>query len=275
MKNIQLCKMKTILHTLLFQLLFTPIVAAQTGTLQIYCMDDATIYFNDKYHGKSKTEMSGYLAENLPIGELTVRIYKSGYSSQTKNVLIESNKVVELVFELVEVPTNRLKMVGVDGHFGTFGLFNVNNEFTKADFSLGATPYLDVYVHPNFSIGGELMLMWGKPQTSDPLRMMTNSNLRLKLNFSPFEKVHFDILVASGFAWWPSTSLPNAYLTPTLNENRFGWDFRAMAGAAFVVSSAFQWHVNFGYWASSSTSDDITWITHDTMLISIGPRFVF
>jgi hypothetical protein len=264
-------------YTFLFLLLVVSSIAvnAQTGSLQIYCPEGVTIYINDKNQGKTSTEMAGLLVENLSIGEVQVHAYKSGYQTQIQAALIHTNQVTELTFELVPLTNTRLKMVGLDGHFGTFGLFNVNNAFTKAEYSLGATPYFDIHLHPNFSLGGEIMLMWGKPQTADPLRMMTNTNLRLKLHFSTFEKVHFDILVASGFAWWPAAANSYAHLTPTLNDARLGWDFRAMAGATFILSPSFQWQLNFGYWASSSTSDDIVWITHDTMLISCGPRFTF
>jgi hypothetical protein len=86
--------------------------------------------------------------------------------------------------------------------------------------------------------------------------------------------VHCNILVASGFSLWPSRPETPA-LTPTFNETRMGWNIRAVAGVNFPINKRLVYNLNFGYWASSSTSDDITWITHDTMLMSTGLKFNF
>ena len=168
----------------------------------------------------------------------------------------------------------RLKEFGLELHGGTFGLFNVNDVFTKADYTLGADLYADFELHPNFSVGAEQMVMLGKPKTLDNNRLILNTNARLKLKFQTFEKIHFNILVAGGFSFWPSNS-NTAHLTPTLNDTRLGWDFRAAATADFILSEKLSLTVSFGYLASSSTSDDIVWITHDSMLISIGPKLKF
>lgn len=168
----------------------------------------------------------------------------------------------------------RLKEIGLELNGGSFGLFNVNDVFTKADYTLGADLYFDFELHPNFSIGAEQMVILGKPKTLDKNRMILNSNARFKLKFQPFEKVHFNILVAGGFSYWPSNE-NTAYLTPTFNDTRLGWDFRAAATADFLLSDNLSLTASFGYLASSSTSDDIVWITHDSMLISIGPKLKF
>ncbi|MCB9224949.1 MAG: outer membrane beta-barrel protein [Crocinitomicaceae bacterium] len=166
------------------------------------------------------------------------------------------------------------KEFGLDVLGGTFGLFNVNDVFTKADYTLGASVYADFGLHQNFTIGAEQMLVMGKPKTADGNRMILNTNARFKLRFPTFEKIHFNILIAGGFSFWPGNS-NTAYLTPTLNDTRLGWDFRASANADFILSEKISLVASFGYLASSSTSDDIVWITHDSMLISFGPKLKF
>lgn len=166
------------------------------------------------------------------------------------------------------------KEIGIDLNAGSFGLFNVNDVFTKAEYTVGTNLYADFGVHPNFTIGAEQMVIWGKPKTPDGTRLIMNTNARFKLRFETFEKVNFNILVAGGFSFWPN-STEVAYLTPSLNDTRFGWDFRAAAAADFILGNHFSLVTSFGYLASSSSSDDIVWITHDSMLISVGPKFRF
>lgn len=266
--------MKRYCIAILISILPFAYIQAQQGTLQIYCSEGATVYLNGKYLGKTNTDMHGFLAENISVGEAKVSVYKNGFESQDKTVVIKENEVTEISFELVKVSTKLEKQLGMDLHFGAFGLFNVNNVFTKADYSFGATPYFDLKLHRNFAIGAEVMVMWGKPTTNDHPRMIICPNLRLQLIFSPFKKVDFHILVAGGFTIWPSR--PDApTLTPSFNALRMGWDIRAVAGASFRLSPRFDLNLNVGYWAASSTSDNIVWITHDTMLISMGPKFRF
>lgn len=262
------------LYALLYFLLHFANIKAQHGTLQVYCPEDVTVYVNEKYAGKSNTGMHGLLIEQVTVGEVKVSIFKNGYTSQTQTVIIKDNAVTEVTFELAKAPTNHQKYLGLDLNYGAFGLFNVNNVFTKAEYSMGLTPYFDYKLHRLFSIGGELMCMFGKPATQDPPRMMLSPNLRLNLLFNPLEKVEFNIMVASGYAFWPANT-KDAYLTPTLNQTRNGWDFRTNAGVSYHVNSKLSLQFNFGYWASSSTSDNIVWITHDSMIIGLGPKLKF
>lgn len=262
------------LTTLLTLLLTSVICLAQTGTLQVYCPEGINIYLDDKLVGKSNTEMSGLLIEVVAAGSHAVKAYKSGYITQTTEVTIKANEITSVTFEMTKDESDAKKYIGLSTHFGAFGLFNVNNVFTKASYSFGFTPYIDFKVHPNFLIGAEWMTMWGKPMTSDDPRMMMSPNLRLSLLFEPFEKVDFNFLVASGFAIWPGNTATPA-LTPTLNDTRYGWDFRAIAGSNIDLSTKAQLNLSFGYWASSSSSDDIVWITHDSMIITLGPKWRF
>jgi len=246
----------------------------QTGSLQIYCEPEVNIYIDNRYVGRTSTDMSGLFLDDVPVGNRSVRTYKSGWESQTAVVNITENRTTEVMFDLQKKTFKRETTFGLMSHFGTFGLFNVDNDFTKADYSLGFTPFIDVKIHPYFALGFEVMSMWGKPLTQDGLRHMLCPNLRLHFLFNPFEKVHVDVLIASGFSYWPA-STNHPYLTATFNDARFGWDFRAMAGVDIVLSKSAFLNVNFGYWAASSTSDDVVWITHDTMLLSLGPKWKF
>lgn len=248
--------------------------AAQTGTLQIYCEPGINIYIDNQYKGKSNTEMAGLLIEDLPIGVISVRAVKTGYASQTSEVSISSDSISEIKIEMMHDDENAEWVSGLEFHMGTFGLFNVNNSFTKANYSFGLSPFLDYQFHPFFAVGFELMSMWGKPATLDDPRLILCSNVRFSGIFNAFDKINVNVMLASGFTWWPENAAP-AYLTPTLNESRMGWDFRASAGIDYCFSRKIALGLNFGYWASSSSSDDIIWITHDTMLLSVGSKFRF
>lgn len=247
---------------------------AQTATRQVYCVTDADTYLNGLYKGRTSADRSGILLEDVEVGEVTVQAVKSGHLTGAKANFVEEGSLDEIAIETVKEPLERRISVGADLHFGMFGLFNVNDDFTKASYSFGVTPYVDYRFHPNFAVGGEVMSMWGKPATADHPRWMLSHNLRMSGMFTPFRRVGFNLLVAGGFSYWPENpDMPE--LTPTLNDNRFGWDVRAMAGVDFLLSVSSSIRLNFGYWASSTTSDDVVWITHDTMIMGLGYGFRF
>ena len=166
------------------------------------------------------------------------------------------------------------KQLGLELHGGAFGLFNVNNVFTKADYTTGLTVSFDRALRPRLSAGLAFTGMGGKPRTADGLRMMLNADLRLRYYFFMSERITGDLLLAGGFSCWPSaTGTP--VLTPTFLQTRMGWDIRTLAGAAYQLNDRVRLRLAFGYWASSTSSDNIVWITHDSMLISFGPQFVW
>ncbi|MCF8257070.1 MAG: hypothetical protein K9J06_05930 [Flavobacteriales bacterium] len=255
-------------------LLCTSALFAQTGTLQIYCTPNVQIYLNDRYVGKTDADRSGILLENIMAGDVTVRAVQTGHETVTRNVLIIENTISEVSIAMVQAQLKHRTTVGIDLHFGTFGLFNVNDAFTKASYTFGATPFADYRIHQHFAIGGEIMSMWGKPETADHARWMLCPNLRISAKFNPFKRLGIHVLVAGGFSYWPeSPDLP--HLTPTLNTNRFGWDIRATAGVGYLIAARSSLNLSFGYWASSTTGDDIIWITHDTMLMGLGYGYSF
>ncbi|HAA00050.1 MAG TPA: hypothetical protein DEP18_07700 [Flavobacteriales bacterium] len=60
------------------------------------------------------------------------------------------------------------------------------------------------------------------------------------------------------------------FIHSTFSDNRTGWDFRASSGVNYLLTESDKLELTFGYWASSSTSDNIVWITHDSMVIGFG-----
>jgi len=244
---------------------------AQTGTLQVYCPPDVRIYLNDRYQGITSSDFSGLLIDSVAAGDVTVRAVKHGHVSQTKTMVVKEGMVNEVYLDPpAALPEGRFTL-GADLHFGIFGLFNVNDAFTKANYSFGVSPYVDYRIHRNFLVGAEVMSMWGKPATADDPRWMLCPNVRFSGVFTPFSKLGFHVLVAGGFSYWPE-SHEQMELVSTLNDNRFGWGMRAMTGVDVSVTSSSMIRINVGYWASSTTSDDVVWITHDTMLIGLGYR---
>ena len=266
--------MKRFFFIIIFFVILIIHLFPQTGDIQIYCVPGVLIYVDDVFKGKTHKDMSGLYIENLSAGVINVRAVKNGYITVSKTATIAADETVEMTIEMEKKEYKVDIIAGIVAHFGTFGLFNVDNSFTKAEYSLGFTPYVDFQLLEFLALGIEVMNIWGKPETQDPLRMIICPNIRVHILFSPYEKWAFDILLASGFTWWPEND-NEPYVTGDLNETRIGWDFRAMGGIEYAVTKVFSLYINFGYWASSSTVDNESWITHDTMLVSFGPKLRF
>lgn len=213
--------------------------------------------------------MSGLLLESQSCDSVTIRVFRSGYEMVEKRIkAIEGH--AEVKFDpRQESQTIQKWWVGANTYGGAFGLFNVDNVFTKAKYSAGAAIYSDYHFHRNFSFGLEWMSMWGQPDTKDNIRIMHHINGRLNAEFSAFARLHFSIQLATGFAWWPEVdNVP--FIHSTFSDNRTGWDFRASSGVNYLLTERDKLELTFGYWASSSTSDNIVWITHDSMVIGFG-----
>ena len=54
--------------------------------------------------------------------------------------------------------------VSISGNGGVFGLFNVDNVFTKASYTIGFTPVFRYALSSVFSLGAEVMVLWGSPK---------------------------------------------------------------------------------------------------------------
>jgi hypothetical protein len=156
--------------------------------------------------------------------------------------------------------------------FGAFGLFNVDNKFTKAKYTFGATPSFMVRLHRNFAAGAECMLLWGQVDTADSLRFIINPNLRGEVLFPLSERLTLGLIAAAGLSVWPVMDTVGV-LDTTFFHQRGGWNARAAFGAEWKLTSAWSLLCNVGYSASSSESDDV-WITHDMMMVSVGMRWM-
>lgn len=163
--------------------------------------------------------------------------------------------------------------LALQGQIGTFGLFNVDNVFTKAEITLGINPYVDIKLNKIFSLGAEYMLLFGKPETNDVARFIMNPNIRGKVSFPIQKRITVDIIVAGGVTIWPGSE-DTAYIDSTFFDTRVGWDARAALGMDFIINPKISIVLDIGYIANSSVSDDI-WITHDMMLVGLGPKIRF
>jgi hypothetical protein len=156
---------------------------------------------------------------------------------------------------------------------GTFGLFNVNNTFTKASYSVGFTPLIEYRINPTFTVGVECLTLWGKPETSDSPRLLIDPSLRASALFSVTSKLCINPIIGLGFSMWPKQT-GKASLDSTFLNSRFGWNARAALSFEYRAAAHLAIALEIGYSASSSESDNV-WITHDMMLVGIGPKFFF
>jgi hypothetical protein len=264
--------MKTGLIVGILVTLGIPVFAA-TGMIQIYCESGTLIYINDRIAGKTQEAMSGLYIEDVEVGDVTVRAYKKGYDVYIKQVYIEPDKITEITIELQQPKKKITHHLGMELHFGGFGLFNVNDVFSKSRYTLGFTPFYEIQFQKHLAAGLECNFVWGQPDTQDTIRYFFNPNLRFHILFSPLPKLNVDILLAGGLSQWPSNG-NTSYLTPTYNDKRNGWNVRAMAGVELIITERIAVFLHLGYFASSSTSDSEVWITHDMMLITLGSKAI-
>jgi hypothetical protein len=171
------------------------------------------------------------------------------------------------------VPANFPRFAAsIEPLFGAFGLFNVDNVFTKAKFSFGATPSFMVRLHRNVAAGAECMLLWGQAQSADPLRFIINPSLRGEVLFPLNSRLTLELIAAGGMSIWPVMDTVGVIDT-TFFHQRGGWNARAAFGAEWKCSPALSLLLNIGYGASSSESDKV-WITHDMMMVHAGVRWL-
>ena len=80
-------------------------------------------------------------------------------------------------------------------------------------------------------------------------------------------------VIAAGVTIWPAQR-GIAHLDSTLLDNRVGWDARAALLFEYSINKYWSVVLEAGYSASSSVSREV-WITHDMMLVGVGPKFKF
>ena len=172
--------------------------------------------------------------------------------------------------------------VSFESKLGLFGLFNVDDEFTKAKFTFGVTPSFLYRCHKNIAIGIECMFLWGQTDTTledtilsvsstDPLRLIINPNLRTEVLFPIHPNLTLELITAAGFSIWPKYDTTGV-LHPTFFYQRGGWNARAAFGIEWKFRRSVALLCNVGYSANSSENDDV-WITHDMMMVSVGVRY--
>lgn len=256
----KICKLSLLIHTLLITLFAQDLIIDKQGNEfsgKIIKNDDALV---------------SYLPDsNSPDSIITLKkseIFMIKYSDGRKEVADCQKRKKNSKSEL-----NSKVSVAIQGQVGTFGLFNVNNEFTKSEITLGVTPSVDIRLNRIFSLGAEYMLLFGKPETKDVARFIMNPNIRGKVTFPVKKRLLIDIIVAGGVSIWPGSE-DTAYINPTFFDTRVGWDAHAALGMDLLINSKFSIVLDLGYIANSSASNNV-WITHDMMLVSLGPQIRF
>lgn len=203
------------------------------------------------------------MTEVLKIDEIFMIKFENG----TKKVFGENRETNAQNDSLVK------HRIGVNFNLGSFGLYNVNNVFTKADYTLALISSYDRMLSPKLGLGTEVMVLLAKPKTPDNFRMILNANVKVIGHFPLTEKLYINPQAVFGFSFWPeSSSVP--YLDSTFNELRIGWNTRFFLGFEYVCNKKLSISVDVGYSASSSCYID-SWITHDMMMLGIGPVFKF
>ena len=98
-------------------------------------------------------------------------------------------------------------------------------------------------------------------------------HLRLQLVFPVHARVQVDVIIAGGLTLWPRDDKDTA-LSPILTDTRVGWSARAALGLTWLINDRWSLHLDIGYFVTSSGGGGV-WVTHDTALLSLGPRVTF
>ncbi|HAA00051.1 MAG TPA: hypothetical protein DEP18_07695 [Flavobacteriales bacterium] len=125
---------------------------AQNCSIQVYCPEGFYVYADGQFKGKTRTEMSGLLLENQSCDSVSIRVYRSGYEMVEKSIKTSEDHAEVKFDSSKESQTIQILWVGANMYGGAFGLFNVDNVFTKAKYSVGASIYSDYHFHRNFSL---------------------------------------------------------------------------------------------------------------------------
>jgi hypothetical protein len=168
---------------------------------------------------------------------------------------------------------NELKKVslGIEVNGGAFGLFNVDDNFTKADPSFGGALVAEGRLAKWFLLGGEYIFLFAKSQLAQEPRLIMSPHIRGRAEFKVHPKWRIDLLAAGGMTIWPENDNEMA-LSSALTDTRLGWSVRFAGGTSFLINESSSLYLQFGYGAFSSGGNDI-WVTHDSMLLGLGYRY--
>lgn len=156
---------------------------------------------------------------------------------------------------------------------GIWGYFNMNQTFIPGEITLGVTPSFDVRIDHYFHLGTGYMILWAKPDTTDDARFIMNANIRLRLAVPVHPNVNVEALIIGGASMWPKADTTSV-IEPTFFDDRFGWNIQPALGVDLKLNNHWSLIFTAGYLANTTVLDEI-YITHDMLLLSVGPRFRF
>ena len=162
---------------------------------------------------------------------------------------------------------------GLELQAGAFGLFNLDFAFSKAAPTLALAPSIELRVHPLVAVGAETMFVWARPEPSPVTRFSMSPHARMRLQFPVHPRVNVDVVIAAGLALWPRNP-EDVALSPAVADTRVGWSGRAGLGMSFTLTDRWSLHFDLGYFVASTAGNGV-WLTHDTGLITVGPRAHF
>lgn len=162
---------------------------------------------------------------------------------------------------------------GLELQGGAFGLFNLDFRFTKAAPTLAFAPSIELRVHSFVALGAETMFVWARPEPAPNPRFSMSPQARVRLMFPVHPRINVDVVLAAGVAIWPRNA-EDTTLSPAVADTRVGWSGRAGLGMSFVFTERWSLHFDLGYFVASTSGNGV-WLTHDTGLLTVGPRVHF
>ena len=224
-------------------------------------------------HTVSFLRDSSLAADSLPVSAIFMIKRVDG----TKSVFTETSTPAAYTrASAISDTFSRHWAVGLLADYGAFGLFNVNNDFSRSKYgkyTLGGTAYAEYRLNHMYTVGVECIMRWAKPDTHDSARLLIDPNIRVKALFPVMTNLMVGPVAGGGISIWPKYE-GKTYLDSTFYDDRFGWDLRGALEIQYVVSPVVSIDAEVGYSISSTESRSV-WISHDMMLVSVGPRIVF
>jgi hypothetical protein len=242
-------------HTPCSLLLFAVLIIAA-----LPCFGDANTIDGDEPTGRTIGN-----TDNAGAGIPADRDRNAPISTEESNAAINEHPVWK-------IPAGRFS-VSIVGNAGLFGYFNVNQLFVPGTITLGVTPCFDARIDHYFHIGAEYMILWGKPDTTDAARFIMNANIRFLLSVPVHPKINIEALIIGGASIWPKADTTSV-LEPTFFEDRFGWNVQPALGVDYKITRHWSVVLTAGYLVNTTVVKEIT-ITHDMMLVTLGPRLRF
>ena len=90
-------------------------LCAQTGSVQVFTRNNAEIYLKGDFAGKYGGLSSGYIFNNVPVGEVTIKCVKKGYHDMETKVVVHENQTVTVELKTQKGHVLRRKRSGCSG----------------------------------------------------------------------------------------------------------------------------------------------------------------